>query len=245
MQAEGFHEGGVEEGEGVEGLRGREKGWRCCWWGVVVQVQGRGEGEEFVAESRLEVRVQGELVEEVAQGDAARFVPGGPVVLQFRGDLQVLRVGERVLEGGLVDLVVDDRSGGGFLVGEFGGAGLLGRFGAGEGPIFDVVGGCLDELGFDDGAEFLDEGLQARELADPETVGAPALVGDEELSSGRRVLGEVGPILEAEDEGADEVHGDCMVQVEHFDGRLVDGSGIQEGQQAGEYDCLGNLVQLW
>lgn len=66
--------------------------------------------------------MQGELVEEVAQGDAARFVPGGPVILQLRGDLQVLRVREGVLEGGLVDLVVDDRSGGVFLVGDFGGA---------------------------------------------------------------------------------------------------------------------------
>lgn len=126
MEAEGFHEGGVEEGEGVERLRGREGwGWSCCccclwWWGG--KLQGRGEGEEFGAESRLEVRVQGELVEEVAQRDPARFVPGGPVVLQLRGDLQVLRVREGVLEGGLVDLAVDDRSRGVFLVGDLGGA---------------------------------------------------------------------------------------------------------------------------
>lgn len=86
------------------------------------------------------------------------------------------------------------------------------------------------ELGFDDGAEFLDEGFQARELADPKTVGAPALIGGEELSPGRSVLGEVGPVLEAEDEGTDEVHGDRMVQVEHFDGFLFDGSGFQNGQ---------------
>lgn len=69
-----------------------------------------------------------------------------------------------------------------------------------------------------------------RELADPETVGAPALVRGEELSSGRSVLGEVGPVLEAENEGGDEVHGDCVVQVEHLDGFLFDGSGIQDGQ---------------
>ena len=187
-------------------------------------------------------------MEEVAEGYAAGFVAGGPVVLELGGDLEVLGVGEGILEGGLVHLVVDDwgRGGGVFLlVGDFGGAEGLGRFDFGEGPVFEPVGGFLYGLGFDDRGDSLDYRSQAWQLADPETVGAPALVDVQELSSGREVLYEVCSVLEAEHEGDDEVHGGCMAQVEHFDGLVFGGCGFQNWQQAGEDDCLGDLVQLW
>ena len=166
--------------------------------------------------------MQGEFVEEVAQRYPARFVPGGQVVLQLGGDLQFLRVGEGVLEGGLVHLVVYywSRRGNVLLVGEFGRAGFLGGFGECEGPVFDIAGGFLHVFGLDDGDEILHDGLEARELTRPE-VGPPSLVRDEELSSGRDVLREVGSVLQTEHESGDEVHGDCMAQSEHFDWLLV------------------------
>lgn len=123
--------------------------------------------------------MQGEFVEEVAEGYSARFVPGGPVVLQLGGDLQVLRVGEGALEGGLVHLVVYywGCGGGVLFVGDSGGASSLGGFGLREGPVFDPVGGFLHIAGLEDGAESLDYGFQARQLASPEAVGPPTLIG--------------------------------------------------------------------
>ena len=82
-------------------------------------------------------------------------------------------------------------------------------------------------FGLDDRGDSLDDRFQAWQLANPETVGAPALVDGHELSSGRDVLDEVCSILEAEHEGDDEVHGGCMAQVEHFDGFLFRGRGFQ------------------
>ena len=214
-------------------------------WGRGWVEEGRGEGEEFIAELGLEGGVQGEFVEEVAEGYPAGFVAGGPVVLELGGDLEVLRVGEGVLEGGLVHLVVDDWGCGGgvfLLVGDFGGAKALGRFDFGEGPIFEPVGCFLYGSGLDDGSDSLDDRFQTSQLASPETVRAPALVDGHELPSGRDVLDEVCTVLEAEHEGDDEVHGGRMAQVEHFDGFLFGGCGFQNWQQAGEDDCLGNLV---
>ncbi len=149
VQAEGFHEAGVEEGEGVDGLGGGECGGGGGGW-----EEGGGEGEEFGAEGGLEGGVEGELVEEVAEGYAGCFVAGGPVVLDLGGDLEVLGVGEGVLEGGLVDLVVDEWGGGGgvfLLVGGFGGAeGFRGRSDLAEGPVFEVVGGFADGGGLEE-----------------------------------------------------------------------------------------------
>ena len=191
--------------------------------------------------------MQGEFVEEIAEGYPGGFVAGGPVVLELGGDLEVLRVRERVLEGGLVYLVVDDWSCSGsifLLVGDFGGAKGLGRFDFGEGPVLEPVGGFLIGSGLDDRGDSLDYRSQAWQLSNPETVGAPALVDGHELSSGRDVLYEVCSVLQAKHEGDDEVHGGCMAQVEHVDGLLFGGCGFQNWQQAGEDDCLGNLVEL-
>ena len=102
--------------------------------------------------------MQGELVEEVAERYAGSFVPGGPVVLEFGGDLQGLWVGEWVLEGGSLHLVVYywGCDWGVFLfVGEFGCVGFLGCAGECEGPVFEVVGGFVHGSGFDDGADFV------------------------------------------------------------------------------------------
>ena len=54
MDAEGFHEAGVEEGQGVEALGGGEGGVGGGRW----VLQGGGEGEEFVPQSLLELRVE-------------------------------------------------------------------------------------------------------------------------------------------------------------------------------------------
>ena len=102
----------------------------------------------------------------------------------------------------------------------------------------------MDGLGLDDGGDPLDDRSQAGQLADPETVGPPALVDGYELPSGGEVLDEVCSVLEAEHEGDDEVHGGRVAQVEHFDGLLLGRCGFQNGQQAGEDDDLGYLVQL-
>ena len=85
------------------------------------------------------------------------------MVLELGGDLQVLRVREGGLEGGLLDLLVDDWGRGWavlLLVRDFGGGGggFLGGFCAGEGPAFEGVGGFLHEPGLDDGADFVQEG---------------------------------------------------------------------------------------
>lgn len=119
------------------------------------------------------------------------------MVLQLGCNLQVLWVGEGGLEGGLVDLAVyywgcawDV-----LLVRGFGGAGFLGCFCPCEGPVFEVVGGFLHKFGLDDGADPVQYGLQTLQLAGPETVGAPFLIGVEELSPGRDVLREVGSVL--------------------------------------------------
>lgn len=152
------------------------------------------------------------------------------MVLELGGDLQVLWVGEGVLEGGLVHLAVYywGRGWGVFFVGDFGRVGFLGCFGEGEGPVFEVVGGFLHGSGLDDGADFVQHGFEARQLAGPETIEAPTLIGGEEFSSRSYVLGEVGSVLEAEDEGGDEVHGACKAELEHFDGFLFDCSGLQK-----------------
>lgn len=114
------------------------------------------------------------------------------MVLQLGCDLQVLRVGEGVLERGLVHLVVYYWGRGWILllVGEFGRAGFLGGFGASEGPIFEIGAGFLHRFWLAGWAEFVQDGLEARELAGPE-IGTPALVIGEELSSGGDVLREV------------------------------------------------------
>ena len=119
------------------------------------------------------------------------------MVLQLGCDLQVLRGGEGVLEGGLVDLVIYYRGRGWdvLLVGDFGGVGFLGCFCPCEGPVFEIIGGFLHESGLHDGADSAQYGLQTPQLAGPEPVGASFLVGVEELSSGRDVLGEVGSVL--------------------------------------------------
>ena len=154
------------------------------------------------------------------------------MVLELGGDLQVLRVREGGLEGGLPDLVVDDWGRGWavlLLVRDFGGGGgFLGGFCASEGPAFEGIGGFLHESGLDDGADFVQEGSQAGQLAGPETVGAPGSVGGEELCAGRDVLREVGSVLQAEDEGGDEVHGDRVAQSEHVKRFLFCGSGLEE-----------------
>ncbi len=175
-------------------------------------------------------------MEEVAEGYPARFLPGGPVVLELGGDLQVLRVGEGVLEGGLVHLVVYywGRGWSVLLVRDFGGVGFLGCFCLCEGPVVEVFECFLHGLGFDDVAEFVQEGFQARELARPETVGARLCISGEELLPGGDVLDEIGSVLEAEHEGGDEVHGDGMVQLEDFDRSLFDGSGLQKWQETGK-----------
>ena len=79
------------------------------------------------------------------------------MVVQLGCDLQVLRVGEGALEGGLVDLAVYYRGCGRdvLLVRDFGSNGFLGCFGESEGPFFEVVGGFLDKVGLDDGANFV------------------------------------------------------------------------------------------
>lgn len=114
------------------------------------------------------------------------------MVLQLCCDLQVLRVGERVLERGLVHLVVYywGRGRNVLLVGYFGRAGFLGGFGVFEGPIFEIVAGFLHGFWLDDGAEFVQDRLEAGELAGPE-VGTPPLVVGEELPSGRDILREI------------------------------------------------------
>lgn len=168
-------------------------------------------------------------MEQVAQRYPARFVTGGPVVLELGGDLQVLRVGERVLEGGLVHLVEYcwGRGWSVLLVEDFGPAGFFGCFCATEGPVFAVVGGFLHGFGLDDVAELVQEGFEARELTVPETIGARCLVSGEESSSGRDILREIGSVLQAEHEGGDEVHGDGIAEVEHFHGLLFSDSGLQ------------------
>ncbi len=152
------------------------------------------------------------------------------MVLELGSDLQVLRVGEGVLEGGLLHLVVYYRGRGWnvLLVRDFSGVEFLGCFCLCEGPVVEVFEGFLHGLGFDDVAEFIQEGSQARELAIPETVGARLFIGGEEILPGRDVLDEIGSVLEAEHEGGDEVHGDGMVQLENFDRSLSDGSGLQK-----------------
>lgn len=90
------------------------------------------------------------------------------MVLELGGYLQVLRVGEGALEGGLLDLVVYywGRGWGGlFFVGGFGQVGFFGCFGEREGPVFEVVGGFLHGFGLDDGTEFVQYRFKARQLA--------------------------------------------------------------------------------
>ena len=115
-----------------------------------------------------------------------------------------------------------------FFVGNFGRAGFLGCFGECECPVFEVVCGFLHGFGLRDGADFVQDGFEARQLAGPETVRAPSLIGGEELSPGRHVLREVGSVFQAEDEGGDEVHGACKAEFEHFDGFLFDCNGLQK-----------------
>ena len=107
------------------------------------------------------------------------------MVLELGGDLEVLRVREGGLEGGLLDLVVDDWGRGRavlLLVWDFGGGGgLPGGFCASDGPAFEGVSGFLHEFGLDDGADFVQKGSQAGQLAGPESVGTPGSVGGEEL----------------------------------------------------------------
>lgn len=119
------------------------------------------------------------------------------MILELGGYLQVLGVGEGVLEGGLLHLVVYywRRGWGRLFVGCFGKIGSLGCFGECEGPVFDVIGGFLDGCGLDDGADFVQYGFEAWQLAGPETVRAPSLVGGEDFPPGRCVLREVGAVL--------------------------------------------------
>ena len=152
------------------------------------------------------------------------------MVLELGCDLQFLRVGEGALEGGLADLAVHYWGCGWvvLLVRDFGCSGLVGCFGSCKGPVFEIVGGFLHEFGLDDGADSVQHGFQAPQLAGPETIGAPFLVDVEELSSGRDVLCKIGSIVQAEYEGGDEVHGNCMAYVQHIDGFFFAGSELQK-----------------
>lgn len=124
-------------------------------------------------------------------------MPGGQVVLELSGNLQFLRVGEWALEGGLVHLVVYywGRGWNVLLVRDLGCAGFLSCFCKSESPVFDIIGGFLHEFGLYDGAQSVQYRFQARQLAGPETVGAPSSIGVEKFCSGRYVLRQVGPVL--------------------------------------------------
>ena len=86
VETEGFLEDVVEEGKGVDGARGGETPSRVCVGSVVrCRVERRrAEGEEFAAETVLQVGALGEFVHEVCEGDAGSFVPGHQVVQHFR-----------------------------------------------------------------------------------------------------------------------------------------------------------------
>ena len=84
VKTEGFRQDVVEEGERVDGARGGQETLvpAVCVGGVVAYRvdDWRGEGEEFGAETVLEIGALGEFVHEIGKGDTRRFMAGDEVV---------------------------------------------------------------------------------------------------------------------------------------------------------------------
>lgn len=76
-----------------------------------------------------------------------------------------------------------------------------------KGPVFDPAACCIYPFGDDVETEFLEESDNVWKFASPEAKGTTALVNRKPMLALRDVLDKIGAVLDAEDEGHDEIHG--------------------------------------